>query len=171
MWAVRMSGCQGTPSGEELDGKEIHGALGGKCDLEPRGPAVSCTWSTRNQPIFHDLQVRYNADFKGWCFDGFLVLLYYFIGVLYMALSLSSRTVLSYIRIRFASPNPRTALLLQRVLSRGLSPRTRAASYPQRAFELGRVSSLKTARTTVVQSEIVALLRSDYQNKIYCLEK
>ena len=38
-----MNGCQGTPWSKELDGKEIHGALGGECNLEPRGTAVSYT--------------------------------------------------------------------------------------------------------------------------------
>ena len=32
-----INGCQGTPWSEELDGKELHGALGGECGLEPRG--------------------------------------------------------------------------------------------------------------------------------------
>ena len=36
-----VNGCQATPWGEKLDGKELHGALGGECDLEPRGSAVS----------------------------------------------------------------------------------------------------------------------------------
>ena len=31
-----MSGGQGTPWSEELDGNELHGALGGGYDLEPR---------------------------------------------------------------------------------------------------------------------------------------
>ena len=95
---------------------------------------VSAIWS-REDPLFpahgqHGINPSFTIYkcgimliLKGWCFDGFLVLLYYFIGVLYMALSLSSRTVLSYIRIRFASPNPRIALLLQRVLSREGCPR------------------------------------------------
>ena len=39
MEAGRMNRCQGTPSSEELHGKELHGAPGG--DLEPREPAVS----------------------------------------------------------------------------------------------------------------------------------
>ena len=34
----RMSG---NAMSEELDGKELHGALGGECYLEPRGSAVS----------------------------------------------------------------------------------------------------------------------------------
>ena len=47
-----------------------------------------------------------------------------------------------------ASPNPRIALLSQRVLfvQGGLSPRTRAA-VSKRAFELGSVLSLMTARS------------------------
>ena len=35
MKAAGMSGCQGTPWSEELDGKELHGALGGEYDQEP----------------------------------------------------------------------------------------------------------------------------------------
>ena len=31
-----MNGCQGTPWSEKLDGKDFHGALGGKCHLESR---------------------------------------------------------------------------------------------------------------------------------------
>ena len=37
-----MNGCQGTPWSEEHDGKELHGALGGDGDLEPRESAVFC---------------------------------------------------------------------------------------------------------------------------------
>ena len=33
--------CKGTRWSEELDGKELHGVLGGKWDLELRGSAVS----------------------------------------------------------------------------------------------------------------------------------
>ena len=63
-----MSGM--TPWSEELYGKELHGALGGECDLEPRGSAVSCTLSTRSQSTFqHILQVWYYAGFKGVVFD------------------------------------------------------------------------------------------------------
>ena len=50
--AAGVNGCQGTPWSEELNGKELHGALGGECDLERKGSAVSCTLSTRNQPTF-----------------------------------------------------------------------------------------------------------------------
>ena len=48
----------------------------------------------------------------------------------------------------YASPNPHIALSLQRaVLFReGLSLKNYGASYQQRAFELGRVLSLKTPR-------------------------
>ena len=61
-----MSACQGTPWSEKLDGKELHEALGGEYDLEPRGSVVSCTSSIRSQPSFqHLLQVWYYADFKG----------------------------------------------------------------------------------------------------------
>ena len=65
-----------------------------------------------------------------------------------MGFDLFPQTVLPYIRIpkKFASSNPSTALLSQRVFFQGeLPPRTRAASYPQRAFELGSVVSLMTA--------------------------
>ena len=44
-----VNGCQGTLWSEELDDKELHGALGGECDLEPKGSTVSrtsSTWST-----------------------------------------------------------------------------------------------------------------------------
>ena len=34
--AAEVNGCQGTPWSEEPDSKELHGALGGECDLEPR---------------------------------------------------------------------------------------------------------------------------------------
>ena len=47
--AAGVNECKGTPWSEELDGKELHGALGGECDLEPRESAVSWTsptWST-----------------------------------------------------------------------------------------------------------------------------
>ena len=40
-----VNGCQGTPWSEELDGKELHGALDDECDLEPRGSAISQTSS------------------------------------------------------------------------------------------------------------------------------
>ena len=57
---------QGTPWSEERDGKDLHGALGGECNLEPRGSVVSWTSSTWSQPIVqHLLQVCYYADFKG----------------------------------------------------------------------------------------------------------
>ena len=36
-----VNGCQETPWSEELDGKKLHGALGGECDLELRGSTVS----------------------------------------------------------------------------------------------------------------------------------
>ena len=63
---MEVNGCQGTPWSEELDGKELHGALDGKCDLELRESAVSWTSSTWSQPTFqHLLQVWYYADFKG----------------------------------------------------------------------------------------------------------
>ena len=61
-----VNGCQGTPWSEELDGKELHGALGGECDLELRGSTVSWISSTWSQPTFqHLLQVWYCAAFKG----------------------------------------------------------------------------------------------------------
>ena len=67
MKAAGVSGCQGTPWSKELDGKDLREALGGECDLEPRGSAVSCTSSTRSQPTFqHLLQVVwYYAGFRG----------------------------------------------------------------------------------------------------------
>ena len=43
--------------------------LGGDCDLEPRGSAVSCTLSKWSQPTFHHLQeVCYYVDFEGVVF-------------------------------------------------------------------------------------------------------
>ena len=52
MEAAWRNGCQGTPWSEELDDKELHGALGAECDLEPRKFAVSCTSSPRCRPAF-----------------------------------------------------------------------------------------------------------------------
>ena len=49
---------------EELDGKELRGALGGECDLDLRGSAVPLTSSTWSQPTFCYLQVWYYADYK-----------------------------------------------------------------------------------------------------------
>ena len=49
---------------EELNGKELHGALGCECDLELRGSAVPWTSSTWSQPTFRHLQVWYYADYK-----------------------------------------------------------------------------------------------------------
>ena len=45
--AMGMDGYQGTPWSEELDGEELHEALGGEYDLEPRRSTVSwtSTWS------------------------------------------------------------------------------------------------------------------------------
>ena len=43
VWALRVNECQGTPWSEELDRKELHGVLGGECDLEPTGSTVSRT--------------------------------------------------------------------------------------------------------------------------------
>ena len=41
MGARGVNGCQGTPWGEKLDGKELRRGLGGERDLELRGSAVS----------------------------------------------------------------------------------------------------------------------------------
>ena len=57
MRAGRMSTCQGTPRSEELDGKELHGALDGECHLELRGFAVFCTSLTWCQHTFCHLKV------------------------------------------------------------------------------------------------------------------
>ena len=46
IWAMRVDGCEGTLWSEELDVKELHGALGDECDLEPRGSVVFWTSST-----------------------------------------------------------------------------------------------------------------------------
>ena len=59
----------GTSWSEELDGKELYGALGGECDLKSRACAVSYTSSTRSQPTFSHLQeVWVYHDFKGVVF-------------------------------------------------------------------------------------------------------
>ena len=50
-----VSGCQGTPWSEELDGKELYGALGGEGDLETRESIVFCTSSSWSQPTFQHL--------------------------------------------------------------------------------------------------------------------
>ena len=47
-----MSECQGTPWSEELDDKELHRALGGEYDLEPRESTVSCKSLTRSHLNF-----------------------------------------------------------------------------------------------------------------------
>ena len=52
MGTVGINGCQGTTWSEKLGGKELHGALGGECDLEPRRSVVSCTSSTRSLSTF-----------------------------------------------------------------------------------------------------------------------
>ena len=36
-----VNGCQGTPWSEELDGKELYGALDDECDLDTRRSVVS----------------------------------------------------------------------------------------------------------------------------------
>ena len=41
MKAAGVDGCQGTPWSEELDGKELHGAVGGEHDKGPRESAAS----------------------------------------------------------------------------------------------------------------------------------
>ena len=43
-----VNGCQGRPWSEELDSKELHGALGDECDLELRESPVS--WSSSLWP-------------------------------------------------------------------------------------------------------------------------
>ena len=57
-----VNGCQGASWSEELDGKELHGALGGERDLQPRGSPFfgHCL---HGQPILLHRQVWY-ADFK-----------------------------------------------------------------------------------------------------------
>ena len=56
---MEVNGCQRTPWREELDGKELHGALGDECgfldivDLESTHLSTSTT------------QVWYHANFKG----------------------------------------------------------------------------------------------------------
>ena len=64
-----MSGvnrCQGMPWREELDGKELRGALGGERDLELRGSTVFWNIVDLESTLFqHILQLLYYADFKG----------------------------------------------------------------------------------------------------------
>ena len=62
-----MDGCQGEPWSEELDNKELHGAAGG--NLEPREPAVSCTWSTWSTRLSPFTSVVLLLILKGWGFD------------------------------------------------------------------------------------------------------
>ena len=57
-----MNGCQGTPWNEELDGKELQGALRGEYNLDPRGSVFSCTRS-QHSPFEH-LQMWYYAGFE-----------------------------------------------------------------------------------------------------------
>ena len=47
-----INGCQGTPWSEELDDKELHGALGGEYDLEQRGSAFFLYTVSRSHTAF-----------------------------------------------------------------------------------------------------------------------
>ena len=60
--------CQGTPWSEELDSKELHGALGGECDMEPRGSTLFL-YTESTQPFRASTkQMWYYAGFKGMVF-------------------------------------------------------------------------------------------------------
>ena len=60
-----VSRCQGTPRKEELDGKELRGALGGERDLELRGSTVFWNIVDLESILFqHLLQVWDYIDFK-----------------------------------------------------------------------------------------------------------
>ena len=50
-----VNGYKRTPWSEKLDGKELHGAFGGECDLELKESIVPCTLSIWSQPTFHHL--------------------------------------------------------------------------------------------------------------------
>ena len=58
------NGCQGVSWSEELDGKELLGALGGERDLEPRGSPLFGPCLHGQPTLLHRRQVWY-ADFKG----------------------------------------------------------------------------------------------------------
>ena len=49
--AAGVNECQGAPCSEELDGKELHGALGDDYDLESRGSVFFLCFSSRRQHI------------------------------------------------------------------------------------------------------------------------
>ena len=133
-----IDGCQGTPWSEELEGKELHGAAGGKYDRDPRGCAFPCTRSQHNPSRYR----RY----------GIMLVLK---GVVFLYDPWYSCTILEEYR------TPRFCLLLAHsfVIRSECSfgedcPRelVHDPRYLKRVLDLGRVS-LKTARllfTTVV---------------------
>ena len=52
---MEVNGCPRTPWRKDLDGRKLHEALGGECDLELRGSAVPCTsstWSLRHLQVY-----------------------------------------------------------------------------------------------------------------------
>ena len=63
-----MNGCQRMPWSEEINGKELHGAFGGECDLDP-------TRSTFFLDIVNMVNTTFNIYYKygvmlilkGWC--------------------------------------------------------------------------------------------------------
>ena len=101
-------GCREVSWSEELDGKELRGALGGERDQEPRGSP----FSRHCLPILlHRLEVWY-ADFEG--------------DVVAQTYNFELLSLLIYARSLFS----------QQTLSfREESPRTRAASYSRRVFD------------------------------------
>ena len=62
-----MTGCQGTPWSEGLDGKELHGELGGEYDLEPRGSSF-LLYMESTQPFRASTNVILCLLQKGRCF-------------------------------------------------------------------------------------------------------
>ena len=59
-----INGYQRTPWSEELDGNELHEALGGECDMEPRGSAF-CMYTESTQPFWASTkQLWYYPVFK-----------------------------------------------------------------------------------------------------------
>ena len=103
-----MNECQGTPWSEELDGNELHEAVGG--DLERRKFAVSCTSSIRRQDINSTSIFEYD------------IMLFLVGGISYVFFLLPDRLFAYELYFRtlrlenIVSLNPRIALLSQRVL-------------------------------------------------------
>ena len=63
MWTMGINGCQRTPLSNELDGKELHGALGGKYNLKPRRSASFLYTISKSQYSSSEhLQIWYHAS-------------------------------------------------------------------------------------------------------------